>query len=287
MKKKLIIILFLYTIFSIIPVYASTNTKERTEEDYLIPNDIQVTESNKRNILLTPKVDENEKIYDFADLFTPSEEENLYSEITKYINSSNLDLAVVTINENNKSTPREYADDFYDYNNFGINNSKDGILFLIDMQNREIYMATTGYAINMYDDYRINKSLDEVYKYMSDQNYYQGTLNYINIIDKYAKSGLPSTKDKKSLSKTILYSLIIAIIITLIIMIILIKKNKLVKQATTAKEYLKRESIIMNNLGEILISTNTIKTEIDHSSGGSSIHTGSSGNSHGGGGHGF
>ena len=75
MKKyiKLLIVLFLTIFISFNTVNASTNTKERTEDNYLISDKITVTESNKYNILQTPAVDASEKVYDFADLFTDSE----------------------------------------------------------------------------------------------------------------------------------------------------------------------------------------------------------------------
>ncbi len=286
MKNILKITVIIFTIFtlSIIPVYASTNTKERTEDNYLVEDWVTVTESNKNNILTTPAVDATEKVYDFADLFTDEEEQQLYTKITNYINEYNLDLAVVTIDENNK-TPREYADDFYDYNDF---NQQGGILFLIDMDNRKIYMSTTGQAIKMYNDYRINTALDEVYTYMSDEEYYEGTSSYIDKISNYAKEGIPtSNKEEKSLTSSIFMSLLIGLIGTAVIMAILIFKNKMVRKATTAREYLNKNSIKIQNMGEILISSNTTKHEIDHSSSGSSTHTGSSGSSHGGGGHSF
>lgn len=286
MKKIFKITLVMLTIFTlnIVPVYASTNTKERTEDNYLVEDWVTVTESNKNNILTTPAIDATEKVYDFADLFTDEEEQQLYTKITNYINEYNLDLAVVTIDENNK-TPREYADDFYDYNDF---NQQGGILFLIDMDNRKIYMSTTGQAIKMYNDYRINTALDEVYTYMSDEEYYEGTSSYIDKISNYAKEGIPtSNKEEKSLTSSIFMSLLIGLIGTAIIMAILIFKNKMVRKATTAREYLNKNSIKIQNMGEILISSNTTKHEIDHSSSGSSTHTGSSGSSHGGGGHSF
>lgn len=286
MKKIFKITLVMLTIFTlnIVPVYASTNTKERTEDNYLVEDWVTVTEDNKNNILTTPAIDATEKVYDFADLFTDEEEQQLYTKITNYINEYNLDLAVVTIDENNK-TPREYADDFYDYNDF---NQQGGILFLIDMDNRKIYMSTTGQAIKMYNDYRINTALDEVYTYMSDEEYYEGTSSYIDKISNYAKDGLPtSNKEEKSLTSSIFMSLLIGLIGTAIIMTILIFKNRMVKKATTAREYLNKDSIKIQNMGEILISSNTTKHEIDHSSSGSSTHTGSSGSSHGGGGHSF
>ena len=286
MKKIFKITLVMLTIFTlnIVPVYASTNTKERTEDNYLVEDWVTVTEDNKNNILTTPAIDATEKVYDFADLFTDEEEQQLYTKITNYINEYNLDLAVVTIDENNK-TPREYADDFYDYNDF---NQQGGILFLIDMYNRKIYMSTTGEAIKMYNDYRINTALDEVYTYMSDEEYYEGTSSYIDKISDYAKKGVPtSNNEEKSLTSSIFMSLLIGLIGTAIIMAILIFKNRMVKKATTAREYLNKNSIKIQNMGEILISSNTTKHEIDHSSSGSSTHTGSSGSSHGGGGHSF
>ena len=88
MKKILKITLVMLTIFTlnIVPVYASTNTKERTEDNYLVEDWVTVTEDNKNNILTTPAIDATEKVYDFADLFTDEEEQQLYTKITNYIN---------------------------------------------------------------------------------------------------------------------------------------------------------------------------------------------------------
>lgn len=293
MKKnvKIFLVILISFIFSITLVSASTNTNIRTEDNYLINDWIEVTDSNRGNILNTPAVNAEEKIYDFADLYTDSEEKDLYNEVNSYIQSYNMDLVIVTINRNNKSSPQEYADDFYDYNDFGISSNRDGVLFLIDMQNREIYMSTTGTAIEMYNDYRINEALDSVYTYMSDEDYYEGTSNYIDIIKDYAASGYPnnSTISNKGDRPSIVTTMIVSLIITIIIMGILISKNKMVRKATTAEEYLNKESVNIKNISDILVSSNTTKQKIEHntSSGGSSTHHSSSGGSHGGGGHRF
>lgn len=294
MKKivNIILILFIGFISNMVVASASTNTNIRTESDYKVASWVDVTEYNKYNILNTPSVNAEEKIYDFANLYTESEEEELYKKVLEYVNSYNMDLAIVTIDKNNKSSPMVYADDFYDYNSFGVGESRDGILFLIDMENREIYMSTTGKAIKMYNDYRINEAMNQVYQYMSDQNYSLGTNKYIDVISDYASRGLPSSSDshrKMSIIEVIPWSIFIGIIITTIVMIILVKKNKLVRKATTAEEYLDKDSVKIKSVSDVLISTNTVRTKIerDTSSGGSSTHSGSSGSSHGGGGHGF
>ena len=94
--------------------FASTKTFERTSDDYLVPDDIVVTSSNYSNVMSTPAIDASEKVYDFADLFTTDEEEKLYNQINAYISSYSLDMAVVTIDTNNKSSAMEYADDLSD-----------------------------------------------------------------------------------------------------------------------------------------------------------------------------
>lgn len=289
---KLIIVLFICTFLNMNVVFASTNTKVRSEDDYLVSSNINITDENKDDILLTPAVDASEKIYDFADLFTDEEEVLLYNKVIQYINSYQMDLAIVTIDTNNKANARSYADDFYDYNDFGNNDSRDGLLFLIDMQNREIYMTTTGSAINMYNDYRIEQALDAVYSYMSDEEYYSGVVDYIDIISNYADDGLPTSNsddDGNSMLGKLFFSFVISAIVTAIVMSILIGKNKLARKATTAREYLKKDSIDIHR-DEIFIGTNTVKHKIETSSGssgGSSTHISSSGSSHGGGGHGF
>lgn len=302
MKKilRFVLVLTITLIFSLNNVFASTNTKERTESNYLVPSNIKVTESNKDVILKTPAVNADEKVYDFADLFTDSEESELYKQISEYISISNMDLAVVTINENNKYDVEKYADDFYDYNDFGINSSRDGILFLIDMDKRQIHMTTTGKAIKMYDDNRIDSALDLVYQHMTDQEYYTGTSKFINRISEDFQAGVPASNKNMVIDKdgnvhiikrvNWFLLVIISLIVSIITIVILVAKNKLVRKATTAEEYLDKDSVKINGQ-DVFLSTHTTKHKIDHSSsggsGGSSYHGGSSGMSHGGGSHGF
>lgn len=282
--KKYLIVLFTF-ILSIIPVYASTNIYERTEDDLRVPSKVDLGVADKSAIMSTPSVDASEKVYDFADLFTDSEEEKLYNEAKTFIDKYNMDFAIVTISKNNKSSEVSYSDDFYDYNDFDSN----GLLFLIDMDNRQIYMSTSGTAIKMYTDNRIDYLMDQVYKYMTDKEYYEGTSKYISFLSSLAAKGYPSSSESfVSNGQILLYSLIASFVITLIVMIVLVKKNKLVRKANEAKAYLIDDSVKVDVVEERLISTHTTRTKIEHDSGGgSSTHSGSSGISHGGGGHGF
>ena len=296
----LLLIVILFS-FCTVPVSASTNTFSRTEDNLLVSSDITVTSQNIDNILNTPAVDASEKVYDFAELLTLSEEEKLYHQVEQFMDSANLDLAIVTISENNKLNAREYADDFYDYNGFGTDSEHSGVLFLVDMDTREIYMSTTGKAISLYSDYRIDMTLDAISQEFSNQNYYQGITKFVTILKNYDTIGLPSNKDSKyaigddgEVYREFPWLIVLGVpfAITAIVIGVMIHKNKLVR-ATSSREYLDKDSLKINTVSDRLIFTNTVAvprstgSSGSSSGGGSSRHSGSSGRSHGGGGHRF
>lgn len=300
MKKKLFLFIFLIlSIFNITSVNASTKTFERTNEDLRVPDYINVTEDNKSNILLTPSVDAKEKVYDFADLFDDNQEKELFKSINKYIEATNMDLAVVTISYNNKHNASVYSDDFYDYNDFGIGPNNSGLLFLIDMDTREIYFTTTGDAIAVYTDYRKNAILDKVFRYMSDERYYEGTNIFINAILSY--SSIESSSDSNYTinndgmlvkdNSFLIGVFIFALIGTIVIILIMAYLNKTVHKANSSRSYLNNSTMRVNKVRDLFVGSHVSKVSLpsDSSSGigGSSTHSGSSGISHGGGGHKF
>ena len=218
------------------------------------------------------------------------------------MDSANLDLAIVTISENNKLNAREYADDFYDYNGFGTDSEHSGVLFLVDMDTREIYMSTTGKAISLYSDYRIDMTLDAISQEFSNQNYYQGITKFVTILKNYDTIGLPSNKDSKyaigddgEVYREFPWLIVLGVpfAITAIVIGVMIHKNKLVRAATSSREYLDKDYLKINTVSDRLIFTNTVAvprstgSSGSSSGGGSSRHSGSSGRSHGGGGHRF
>lgn len=296
MKKIVLsLIIFLLPIVS----FASTNTYPRTEDDLRINSWITVTEENKDNILNTPSVNEEEKIYDFADLYTDEEEKNLYSAVYDYTQRRNLDLVIVTINDNFEST-QEYADDFYDYNNFGYGSDRDGLLFLVDMENRYVYISATGGAMALYPDNECDMITEQVYTYFSDQNYYDGTYQMIKTLDTYYEISYNDSNIDEYKYNTAdvnyLYVFIFAIVCTIIGIVILIKRNDLVKVATTSEEYYDKGSKGVHRIKDVVIGHHVTKHAIEHDTGSSSHgggfsggggHISSSGSSHTGGGHKF
>ena len=283
MKKSFIIILFL-TIF-------------------LIPNVVRAEN-------LTPKVDTSEKVYDYADLLTDEEEEKLRNLAMDYIEKYKMDMALVTIDNNPYGVAerytQEYAQDFYDYNDFGVGTKKDGVIVLIDMSSRYSYISTTGEAILIYDDARIENLHDYAYNYLSIREYYNAFESYVNKLSDYASSGVPESNKYycidddgeyykcKEAPKSVnwLITTISAFLGSLIPTAIHTRKYKGIKLATNASTYLKTATIT-NQVDQFLTTyTSRTRRNSDYSGGGghhggSSISFGSSGRSHGGGGRHF
>ena len=122
--KLFIIMLFLISPYKVL---ASTNTFTRTIEKPLVPADVLVREDNIQDIMKTPAVSASEKIYDYADLYSEQQEKDLFKKITDFIDESKIDVAIVTTNNQNGYGIRDYAYNFYDYNDFKI----EGIIFVI------------------------------------------------------------------------------------------------------------------------------------------------------------
>lgn len=258
-------------------------------------------------LLWSPKIfavervtDTSQKIYDYGDLLTDSEESYLKGLIDEYIKKYNYDMVIVTKKNYNASDTAmmNYADDFYDYNHFGIGSTKDGILLFlnVDSLGPVVWMSTTGNAILMYDDARIS-SMKSAMSSVKNNGNKAIVEAFINKASNYAESGIPASNKhayidengEYQVKKTypVFRNIMISIVGATIILLILIFKNKTVKKATFATEYLDKQSINIYNRRDVFINTHTSRVRIESSSGGgggSSTHHGSSGTSHGGGG---
>lgn len=261
--KIVLSLIIVCILFNSVDVFASTKVNIRTEDDYLVPNGVIVTESNRDAILSTPAIDASEKIYDFAEVLTEADEEKLYNQIIDFINETSMDLVIVTIKSNPVDNTEKYAHNFYNYNFF----KKDGALLLIDFEQGGIYMTTNGEAHGLFPDSRIQPVLASVYKKILEKDYYNACFMFINSVRGFVGLGeaeagedvvidVDGTVHKES---RVMQALIFALIGTVIVMLILVSMNKMVKPATSSRDFLNRETMIINGLSDKFIGTNTTK----------------------------
>lgn len=291
---------------SILPVYAEVETVDRnTLENYGVNKKWNITDHNKSNVMNTPKVDASLKIYDFSEVLTEEEVQTLKEKINSFIEKTNMDMVIVIpkFSYSSDQQNEDYAADFYDYNDFGLDFEKySGVLFLRNTYDDDPYfnIYTFGEAQLYFDYDRLEETLDDVYDDIKSGNYLDGFSMFIDNMERYYDLGFPKGKEKYYIDEngivkipyTIPWILSIAIstIVTMIIVGIFISKNKMVKKATTASEYLKKDSVNITNKKDVFITSHTTSYTTSSSSGsgggGSSFGSSGGGHSSGGGRHG-
>ncbi len=89
---------------------------------------------------------------DNANLFTTDEYEMIFTSADEFASSTDISLAVLTIDTAQGFTSEEYANDCHDYLIDSEGWSEDSMLILIDMDNRNVWISTTGRASDIYYD---------------------------------------------------------------------------------------------------------------------------------------
>lgn len=130
-----------------------------------------------------------QKVYDEADLLHPQEEAYLESLCVQMAQKLELDIVLVTTDDARGKSSRDYADDFYDDGEFGYEGPYgSGVLLLIDMDNRELYLSTAGDAIWKITDSEVERILDAVYGYVSDGDYYNTFAEFLPALQKFTEN---------------------------------------------------------------------------------------------------
>lgn len=123
-------------------------------------------------------------IDDRASLFSEEEAENIDVAAYEFANLTEFSVAVVTTENAMGKSVMEFADDYYDSLIFSSGWSENGILFLIDMDNREIYVSCAGLCIDEYSDYELNEIVDGGYAYVSAGEYSDCIITMISEAEK-------------------------------------------------------------------------------------------------------
>lgn len=219
------------------------------------------------------------RVYDYAGLFTTAETQDLEESAAEYREKTNLDLVIVTIDDAEGKTSREYADDFYDYNGFGVGSDYSGALLLIDMDNRMAYLSTTGKAIEILTDSRIQEITDEVASYVGDGQYAKGAQVFLEKTDEFVNPNIAGR---------LLIALALAILVGAGSVAAVWYKYTHGHKADQY-ELDKNSSLALSQREDIFMGRFVTSRKIPRNTGGggSSTHTSSSGRSHGGGGSSF
>ena len=135
------------------------------------------------------------QVFDEINLFSDSEIARMNEIITQVENEHQVDLAVLAT----MSVPddysesmwkiRDYADDYYDYGGFGMGEDFSGMLIMLDMNNRAMWLSTGGVMMEYINDSREEAILDDAYAYLSVGRYGEAMIAALNRTARYMDQG--------------------------------------------------------------------------------------------------
>ncbi len=233
-----------------------------------------------------------ERVYDKADVLTDEEEQLLRELITQKEDLLGIDFVLVTlyddIEKNNYSWDSgmmNYADDFYDYNNYGYNKPKgDGVLLLDNWYEGQkgSWLSTCGSVYQRMSNYDINWVMDEIDN-MIDYSPYDAYVAYVEAVSEIMN-------EPTGLVISPVFIIFVPFVIFIIFILIKLMPSK-GRDTTVASTYI-ASTPNMNAQSDTFIrkfvTTRRIETNHSHGGGGGGGggggHRSSSGTSHGGGG---
>lgn len=246
------------------------------------------------SVLSVSAADNASRLVDGADLLSDSEESDLLYILNEISERQQVDIVVVTVDSTEGVPVGAYADDFYDYNGYGVGDGRDGILLLISMEERDWYVSTCGYGITALTDagreYISGKFVDD----LSIGDYAAGFTRFAELCDDFitqANSGEPYDvgnlpQEAFGFAGNLVLAFAVAFIIALIVTGIMKGQLKTVCSQSAADDYMNKDSLHLTKNDDLFLYRNVDRREKkeDDNSGGSKTHTSSSGETHGGGG---
>ena len=255
MKKKILVLLTaLCMLFSALPVFGAEMTEQR--------------------------------VFDYAELIDEADEREMHLWIQDMRENWGMDLAYLTTNDTEGKTVQQYGADFYVEHDLGLGENYDGVIFVLDMGNREGQIITSGKAIDIYTDYYIDQMWDNMVDYLSGGDYYNAFFSLYMDMNELAgeyeqyqtdPDSFISDYSKAQKQKSIFTSLGIAAIFSLVIAGFAVSSMKKacrnVRPYTDGRAYLKENGFYLTTNQDSFATTHTSMMPIprdddDHHSGG-------------------
>lgn len=117
-------------------------------------------------------------LVDEEGLLTEAEQIALEEELERISTEQKCDIVIVIPKTLGSKTATEYADDFYDDNGYGCGETKDGILLLVCMEERDWATSTAGRAQDWFDDDTLTRIEDGFLPKLSDGDYLGAFVNF-------------------------------------------------------------------------------------------------------------
>ncbi len=233
------------------------------------------------------------RLVDDANLLSAEEKTELLNKLDEISNRQQMDIVVVTVDSLEGASAMQYADNFYDMHGYGFGTEKDGVLFLISMEERDWYITTTGYGITAFTDAGLEYLSEQFLNDLSTGAYATAFTIFAELCDDFitqARNGNPYdisfAEESFAFARNFGIAFGIAFLLSLLITESMKRKLKNVHYQAAADNYIKKGSMQMIQKSDLFLYQNVNRrkkvknnTNVSHASG---SHTSSSGRMHGG-----
>ena len=227
-----------------------------------------------------------QRVFDYAELIDEADEREMHLWIQDMRENWGMDLAYLTTDDTEGKSVQQYGADFYVEHDLGLGENYDGVIFVLDMGNREGQIITSGKAIDIYTDYYIDQMWDNMVGYLSEGDYYNAFFSLYMDMNELAgeyeqyqtdPDSYISDYSKAQKQKSIFTSLGIAAIFSLVIAGFAVSSMKKacrnVRPYTDGRAYLKENGFYLTTNQDSFATTHTSMMPIprdddDHHSGG-------------------
>lgn len=205
-----------------------------------------------------------------------------------------FDFVIVTVDSVGSASPKAYADDFFDYNDYGWGEDFDGILLLVSMEKSDWCVSTHGYGITAFTDYGREYMMERVIPKMSQGDFTGAFGTFLNVSEdllRQAKNGKPMDVPDRFEGSPIV-SLVVCMVLGFVLAIIPVERmKKQVKNVASQKNamnYVTGAGLELTHQSDRFLYSHVTKrarpkqSSSSSSRGGSSTHRSSSGRTHGG-----
>ena len=233
------------------------------------------------------------RMFDDAEVLTEDEDNELEDALEELSLRQSFDVTIATIESMESvgaDSMEQFADDLYDYCQYGYGPDMDGVLLLV---------SVGGYGISAFTDAGIQYLGQQMTPFMADGDYAGAFRTFVQWSDTYidaARAGHPydvNNLPREPLSPMYLVlALGIGLVLAWVVVSVMKSQLRSVAFQENAASYVREGSMNLTNSRELFLYRDVQRTEHveakdSDSSGGSSTHTSSSGTTHGGGGGSF
>ncbi|MGO4889901.1 TPM domain-containing protein [Anaerobacillus sp. MEB173] len=127
-----------------------------------------------------------QKVYDFAELLTAQQRDEVERLADLYSEQSEVDIIILTTAQTDGRDIEKYMQDFYDEMGLGYNQPfGDTVILTIDMENREVYVAGFYKGMEYIDNDRAHVIRESITPYLSNGDFFSAITTYIELTNEY------------------------------------------------------------------------------------------------------